>query len=353
MASIYKDKNRWRAMIRRQGQKPLTANFKTKREAQQWARDLESSVDKGDIFTLTNKTAADLIDRYIEEHNPVTYDRNVLNWWKGELGRVKLRDFRKAHVVQARKALLKKPSKKRGSPKGKYLAPATVNRQVALLSRVCALAVEEWDWLRINPCHIKSIAEHNERDRLLSDIERKALIIALHDHAEPTLLGFVLVAESTGMRASEIQRLKWDDYDRDTGAIRIKQSKNSDKRAVFAGKEAREWLQAWWKEHRLKFAGYVFGNSTTGVAPYNYRVHWKEAKEAAGIQDFRFHDLRHGFVTSALQAGLNPVMVQLVSGHRSSQMLKRYAHLVTDVAQEVGRAVDQQRGYAGPEADLV
>ena len=61
------------------------------------------------------------------------------------------------------------------------------------------------------------------------------------------------------------------------------------------------------------------------------------------MEDFRFHDLRHGFVTAALQAGMNPVMVQLVSGHKSSQMLKRYAHLVGDVALQVSKAVEDRK----------
>jgi hypothetical protein len=40
---------------------------------------------------------------------------------------------------------------------------------------------------------------------------------------------------------------------------------------------------------------------------------------------------------------MNPVMVQLVSGHKSSQMLKRYAHLVGDVALQVGQAVAESK----------
>jgi integrase len=83
---------------------------------------------------------------------------------------------------------------------------------------------------------------------------------------------------------------------------------------------------------------------STGVAPYNYRVHRDEA--AVSVEDCRCHDFRHGFVTAALKAGLNPVIVQPVSGHKSSAMLKRYAHLVTDVAQQVGQMVDQSRGFS-------
>jgi integrase len=328
-------------MVRRQGHKPISKNFKTRAEAKSWAREIETALEKGDTFSLTNKTVADLVDRYLEEVEPIRYEKTVLLWWREQLGKLKLRDFRRAHVVQARKALQKEVVKK-GPNKGQTLAPATINRRVALLSRVCSVAVEEWDWLKDNPCHIKSLTENNERNRILAPEERARLMAVLKDHQEAALQGFVLVAESTGMRAGEIRAMRWDDVNHDTGAVEILRSKNGDKRVVFLGTEALQWLRDWRKEHRLRFDGYVFGNAT-GKAPFDYLRPWKDAKEQAGLEDLRFHDLRHGFVTAALRAGANPVMVQLVSGHRSSAMLKRYAHLVTDVAQQVAKAVDEAR----------
>lgn len=321
----------------------MSKMFATKGEASKWARDEESALEKGDKFNLTNKTLADLIDRYLEEFpDTITYEKTVLEFWKEQVGKIKLSNLRKAHVVDARKALLELEVKT-GPNKGQPLSNATINRRVALLSRVCAIAVEEWDWLKDNPCHIKSLSEDNERDRLLTAAEREALTKALTEHSEPALLGFVLVAEATGMRAGEIRALKWSDVDTDTGLIQITKSKNNEKRAVAVSGKALEWLKEWKKITGLKFGGYVFGNTTTKAAPYNYRVHWGEVKEKAGVEDFRFHDLRHGFVTAALQAGMNPVMVQLVSGHKSSQMLKRYAHLVGDVALQVSKAVEGRK----------
>lgn len=312
--------------------------FMTKRAAEKWAKETEIALESGDTHNLTNKTVSHAIERFKEEQTPKAYHVTILNFWDKELGQRKLSQIRRAHVIDARKKLQKQKVKK-GPNKGQPLAPSTINRRVALLSKVFRVAIEEWDWARDNPCHVRALTEDNERDRLLSEKEQNALYKSLKAHSEPSLYPFVMVALYTGMRASEVQRLRWEDLDIDSGHIQIKQSKNGEKRSVVVGGEALELLKTWRKERALVWKGFVFGNTHTGKAPYNYRAHWKEAKETAGVENFRFHDLRHAFTTAALTAGMNPVMVQLVTGHKSSQMLKRYSHLTKDVAEQVSASM--------------
>lgn len=350
MASIRKFRDKWRVEVRRQGHKPMSKVFITKKAAHKWAKETEIALESGDIHNLTNKTVSDAIARYKEELHPKAYHVTVLNFWEQELGQRKLSQIRRAHVIEARKKLTQHKVKK-GPGKGAPLAPSTINRRVALLSKVFRLAIEEWDWARDNPCHVRALPENNERDRLLSEVEQKALFVALQGHSEPSLYPFVMVALYTGMRASEVQRLRWQDIDTGSGHIQIKVSKNNEKRSVVVGGEALILLKAWKKERALRWKGFVFGNSHTGKAPYNYRAHWKEAKESAGVEDFRFHDLRHAFTTAALKAGMNPVMVQLVTGHKSSQMLKRYSHLTKDVAEQVSASVVAARENGGGEGE--
>lgn len=345
MASYRKVGKKWRVEIRRQGHAAISKYFERKSDAKEWAARTEAALIDGVLSNVSNKTVADMIDRYIEEADPITNEKTILKDWRKLLGTLKLSNIRKAHVVEARKQLVTQ-REKRGNP----LAPATVNRRVALLSRVCRIAEQEWDWLTTNPCHIRALREDNARDRLLSDTERGRLAQALIDHEESALLGFVLVAEATGMRAGELVALRWDNVDTDTGLIEIIRSKNGDKRAVAVVGSALEWLKEWKKNNALRFGGYVFGNET-GFAPFYYSKAWCEVKATAKLENFRFHDLRHGFVTAALRAGMNPVMVQLVSGHKSGHMLKRYAHLVSDVAVQIAQAADSQRKVKGGSSD--
>ena len=61
--------------------------------------------------------------------------------------------------------------------------------------------------------------------------------------------------------------------------------------------------------------------------PYAYTKLWKQAKKRAGLDDFRFHDLRHEAVSRLVEAGLSDQEVAAISGHKSMQMLRRYTHL--------------------------
>jgi len=61
--------------------------------------------------------------------------------------------------------------------------------------------------------------------------------------------------------------------------------------------------------------------------PYAYTNLWNQAKKKAGLDDFRFHDLRHEAVSRLVEAGLSDQEVAAISGHKSMQMLRRYTHL--------------------------
>ena len=56
---------------------------------------------------------------------------------------------------------------------------------------------------------------------------------------------------------------------------------------------------------------------------------WKKSLESAGIDDFRFHDLRHCFATRAMRAGNPAYLVMKQVGHKTESMLRRY-HLIDE-----------------------
>jgi integrase len=54
---------------------------------------------------------------------------------------------------------------------------------------------------------------------------------------------------------------------------------------------------------------------------------WAESAKRAGLENLRFHDLRHDAVSQVVEAGLGDQQVAMISGHKSMQLLERYAHL--------------------------
>ena len=59
----------------------------------------------------------------------------------------------------------------------------------------------------------------------------------------------------------------------------------------------------------------------------NFKWYWQPAVKAAGLADFRFHDLRHTFASRLVARGVSSYIVQQAGGWRTASMMQRYAHL--------------------------
>lgn len=342
MATIRKRSGNWTAEIRIKGQPRTVKTFPTKGEAKLWANETESKLRRGG--SITRETLGWLINEFKEGRGLETYAENVLTWWDDRLGSCKLSELRKADFLEARRALQKLPKKKGEGA----LSPATVNRRMAAVSAVLTYGIEELCLLETNPAHVSSIEENNERDRLLTDDERTRLMAACKAHDEPALYALVRAAMITGARAGELLALRWSDVDTDHGVVRITKNtrrdrtKNTDSRPVPIAGEALEILKARKKVRRID-NDLVFYNQHSG-GPYNYRQHWAAVKKQAGIDDFKFHDLRHQAASELAMAGVSLMQIGALLGHRSAQMTKRYAHYSDQAIRGLGDILSERIG---------
>jgi len=204
---------------------------------------------------------------------------------------------------------------------GKVRSPARVNRELAVLRHAFNKAIS-WGKLAINPFKKgeKLFArENNERIRYLTQKEAQALLESCSAHLRP----IVETALNTGMRKGEILSLKWSQV-RD-GWIYLEETKSGKGRPVPINDAQ---AQVFWEirgSQELRSA-YVFADSTGG-AYRNVQKSFDAALRRAGIQDFRFHDLRHTCASWLVMAGVDLVAVQKLLGHSSIKTTMRYAHL--------------------------
>jgi hypothetical protein len=156
-------------------------------------------------------------------------------------------------------------------------------------------------------------------------------------------LPLMTLALNTGMRQGELLKLKWDNLDLDRGSITIIQSKTLRRKTIAINEPAREALN-WLQENRygeLLFM-WPWGDPIGKVTVYDA---FKKACSAAGITDFRFHDLRHTFASHLVMAGVDLVTVKELLGHKTIAMTNRYTHLAQEhKAQAVAKLSDRIQG---------
>jgi len=344
MASIQKrvsDKGEtnFRVQVRLKGYPSQSATFERLTDAKKWAQKTETEMRERRYFRHTDaqkKTLSDLIDRYLErvrKSNPKRFPEvnQMLGWWKEELGCTILADITKAKVTSALDALAKKKKArtsdlKKSSDPEKTISASRVNRYMAALNHCLNTAVMEWEWLEVNPVSkIKKAKEPRGRVRFLSDEERKALLqVAQRSNYKPLYLVIVL-ALSTGARKSEILNLKWTDIDPAKKQIILHETKNGERRVLPLAGLAYQLMQ----EHgRLRQIDNPF-LFPYGIEkrPVDIRPYFEKALSEAGIEDFRFHDLRHSAASYMAMNGASPAEIAEVLGHKTLQMVKRYAHL--------------------------
>jgi integrase len=125
----------------------------------------------------------------------------------------------------------------------------------------------------------------------------------------------------TGMRRGELLGLTWDRVDRARGVVLLERTKSGRRREVPLNGPADALLAR--RAPDGPSGGLVFGTQSW----YTFRGHWQAAVKMTGLEDFRFHDLRHTFASWAVQRGATLPELKDLLGHSSLAMVMRYAHL--------------------------
>jgi len=328
MATIRPRKNRlgekvYHVQVRLRGSLQQTASFRRLTDARKWAARIESGLREGQQFrdaSARRLTVDDLFAKYRRSVMPhkrpstVASQRQQLDWWQRRIGHLRLMAVSPALLTECRDELAEAHS------------PATVRRYLALLSHAFAVARREWQWIDNNPVeHVSKPKEPPGRVRFLSDDERQRLLDACQRSRNPDLYPVVLMALSTGARKNEILSLVWTAIDLSRQLVTFHYTKNSARRSVPIAGELNRILQQRAKVRRIDTA-LVFPRPD-GRAPIDIRTAWETALRRAGIDDFRFHDLRHSTASYLAMSGASLAEIADVLGHRTLAMVKRYAHL--------------------------
>jgi integrase len=326
MATLRFRNGKWQVQVRRRGYQARTQSFLNKTDAQRWGRHIETELDRtlipNDVRALAKITLADLLIRY---RDTVTINRPGLlpetkrieaflrqNWCTYPLAKINAREFSKYRDERL-----------------KCVGPGTVIRELGLLRSVFETARREWGYSSLeNPiASLRKPKAPDGRERRLEPGELAGLSAACATVRNTLLLHGIHMAIETGMRRGELLAIQWKHVNFDTGVLHIPITKTGKSRSIPLTDRAREILTER-KSLADTDARYAFSISANA-----FRLAWERCKRRAeragciGVQELRFHDLRHEAVSRFFELGLNTAEVASISGHRDLRMLFRYTHL--------------------------
>lgn len=336
MATFEKRKNKagdtvYRVKVRTQGAS-LSETFYKLTDAKAWARVQETNLERGRFTALESdrRTLGELIERYVAEVIPTKKDWAKaqipqLAEWLAVIGNVKLSRVTADAIERGRNTIAKTPYKRSETGRSYPRSPSRVNRYYAALQH-CLSKAETWGWIERNPItRVEKFSEPSGRVRFLSPAERDRLLQACREDGHREIQLLVLLALCTGARDMELRGLKWDRVNLRDGSAQVEDTKNGHRRTLTIAGAALDELRKWSRVRRID-TKLVFPN-TKGDKPLDVRKAWERVRDAAGLHDFRFHDLRHSAASELAAQGATLREIGAVLGHRTAQMTQRYAHL--------------------------
>ncbi|HCD7251497.1 TPA: site-specific integrase [Citrobacter farmeri] len=326
-----------------------------KRKAELWR------VDRlGDFPDVTFEEAC---LRWIEEKSDkksLDTDKGRMGFWLEQFEGVRLKDITEARIYSAVSRMHNRShleiwkakvaaARKKGNPDPDYVAKSvttsTKAKHLALMKAILRAAERDWKWLEKAPV-IKIPAVRNKRVRWLEKDEAKRLI----DECPEPLKSVVKFALATGLRRSNIINLEWQQIDMQRRVAWVNPEDSKSNRAIgvalndTACKVLRDQIG---NHHKFVFVHTKAGRRPDGsVTPAVRKMRvddgraWKSACKRAGIEDFRFHDLRHTWASWLIQSGVPLSVLQEMGGWESIEMVRRYAHLAPNHLTEHAKQID-------------
>ncbi len=226
---------------------------------------------------------------------------------------------------------------------------ATIRKDLCVISDVFRKAQFEWghDDL-VNPV-LNGLRPKPFRPRVrrLDDQEfcrllEAASLYEAHPVSTVPITAIIVFAAHSAMRLSELAGLRWQDIDFNRATAMLHDTKNGEARTVPLKPICLDLLRA----RKSREVGLVWNSDKEGI-----RTAWNRVAKRAGIENLRFHDLRHEAISELIENAdryrLSLPEVMFIAGHRSMAMVTRYYHaLAPKIAKKLALASVGHRSEA-------
>lgn len=324
MATVRKRGKKYQAQVRIKGHSPQSKSFLTKAAALAWTRRIESSMDNGSWIDTRGSRSVfieDIVDDLVYSYE--RFGLEVAGPKLGQLNQIKeyfhgvsIHDLTFDGVLDFAAFRLETIAASTLQAQMYYLKQAVTNSRIKTELPVVDMAIDELKKKKL-------IMGSKRRDRRLEPGEYEALMDEAAGH---WISAAIDLAVESAMRQGEIHALKWSDINESKGVIRLMRK---DKHAE-TGQSAQQIPLLKGVREALLRSQNVFGQGPNLIPVERAAsISDKFAKltKKLGIDDLRFHDLRHEAISRLFEKGMRVEQVRVVSGHRTLDQLSRYVNL--------------------------
>ena len=148
---------------------------------------------------------------------------------------------------------------------------------------------------------------------------------------------------ATGLRVSEVTRLRVEDIDSPRGVIHIRQGKGRKDRLVPLSPVLLQVLRTYWRALHPRSWLFPGREADRPISRRTVQVACQRARRRMGWQrKFSVHSLRHACATHLLDAGTDVRKVQVLLGHSSLRTTCNYTHVSTHTLQAIGSPLEPE-----------
>lgn len=317
MASISFIRGKYRALIRRAGHRPISKSFRFRRDAERWAREVESAMDQRLHVDPGSVTFGAMVRDYRDSFTaPMGRSKaGALRMLERQLGAEKAADLTTARLLRWAQ------DRKR--------SPATVAMDLSYIGTVFRHAVAVMGLKVHNPvpdarvaiAHRRLVGKARKRDRRPTEDEIERLCAHFDQHSALPMRDLIWFAIHSAMRLGEITKLRWVDLDRKHKTIIVRDRKDprhkvGNDQVVPLLEPALEIIE---RQPRGELVFPYAADTVSTIFP--------RACRKLRIRDLHFHDLRHEAISRLFEKGYGIQEVALFSGHKSWEQLRRYTQL--------------------------
>ncbi len=328
MATFRRRGTKWQAQIRLHGHPAMSRTFTTKRDAEVWARQIEASIERGDLpgslVALKNVTLLQMLERYEATVTPLKkgeaserYRLRVLR--NHPIARLSLDKLTPAMVTIYRDDRLRSVSAVFGPARTRHTATLSGGREERMGRGAPTKPCIEDQEARSRQGegtqgHRRRVGAASNRSRQVPQWSPLQ-----HHHVRDPY------RDAEGRNpVDSLERYKLRREHRPFGRHQERRGQNRSVKLI--GASALPTTD-----------NHAAGERVFPLSPNAVRLAWERLKRRAGINDLHFHDLRHEAISRFFELGLSIPEVALISGHRDFKMLFRYTHLrPADVAKKLG-----------------